>query len=166
MDTIKAYILSLSMISFISLPVLVTSNPLSLRNLTTNTVIKTVLNRSLGESLSKVAPDKVPGDVIELLRKALIQRYRVLLLNIINSNNIQSYVLNGHDSVVTSVSFSPDGKYALTGSPDTARLWDTQDINTIQSYILNGRIGDVAPVVFSPDGKYVLTGSEDHTARL
>jgi hypothetical protein len=74
MNTLKAYFLSLSMITFISLPLLITSNPPSLRDLIINTLMKTVLNRSLGEFLSQVAPDKVTCDVIELLRKALIQR--------------------------------------------------------------------------------------------
>jgi hypothetical protein len=75
MNTLKAYFLSLSMITIISSPLLITSNPPSLRDLTATTFIKTILNRSLGESLSQVAPDKVTCDVIELLRRALIQRY-------------------------------------------------------------------------------------------
>ncbi len=35
--------------------------------------------------------------------------------------------------MVTSVAFSPDGKYVLTGSEDgTARLWDTDYHDTIR----------------------------------
>jgi WD40 repeat protein len=165
MNTIKTYLLSLSMIIAINSPLLATRNPASLRDLTTNTLIKTVLNHSLGESLSQVMPDKVPGDVIQFLRQTLIQRYRVLLLNIINS--CLSTVLIGHTNSVESIAFSPDGKFALTGSKDfTARLWDIEDINNIQPYILNGHTAGVTSVAFSPDGKFALTGSWDHTARL
>jgi hypothetical protein len=59
MKTIKAYILSLSMITILSSPVLTASNPPSLRDLTTHTLIKTITNNSLGESLGQVAPDKI-----------------------------------------------------------------------------------------------------------
>jgi WD40 repeat protein len=152
------------MISFISSPVLVTSTSPSLRDLIINTLMKTVLNCSLGESLSQVAPDKVPYDIIELLRQALIQRYRVLLLNITNS--CPSTVLIGNNDQVLSVAFSPDGKFALTGSWDIACLWNIEDKDTIQSYVLNGHTGVIVSVAFSLDGKFALTGSGDNTARL
>jgi WD40 repeat protein len=91
----------------------------------------------------------------------------VSLWNIQDKDNIQSYILNGHTDMVRSVAFSPDGKFALTGSKDkTARLWDIQDISSIQSYALNGHNDYVRSVAFSPDGKFALTGSDDKTARL
>jgi WD40 repeat protein len=123
MKTIKAYILSLSMMTIISLPLLTTSNPPPLKYLTTNALIKTILNCSLGESLSQLAPDKVPDDVIEFLRQALIQRYKALLLSITKS--CRSTTLAEHRNEVHSVAFSPDGKFALTGfKHGTARLWN------------------------------------------
>jgi WD40 repeat protein len=164
MNTIKAYVLSVSMITFINPLLLAANNPGSLTDLATNT-FEAVANCSLGECLSQVAPDQVPGDVIEFLRQVLIQRYRVLLLNI--TKHCSPTVLIGHSVEVTSVAFSPDGKFALTGSGDhTALLWDIQDKNNIQSYVLNGHTHVVESVAFSPDGKYALTGSIDHTARL
>jgi WD40 repeat protein len=121
------------MITIICPLLLATSNPLSLKDLAPNNFIKTVLNRSLAEFLSQVAPDKVSSDVREFLREALIQRYRIL------TDSYPSTVLVGHTDYISSVAFSPDGKCALTGSSDdTARLWDIQDINTNQSYVLNG----------------------------
>src|SRR5574341_1310299 len=66
---------------------------------------------------------------------------------------------------VTSVVFSPDGRYVLTGSRDsTARLWDAQLGEAVRT--LTGHIKAVTSVAFSPDGKYALTGSWDKTARL
>jgi WD40 repeat protein len=145
------------MISLISSSLLLTSNPPSLRDLTTNTLIKIIFNRSLRESLSQVAPGKVTGDVIELLRKALIQRYRVLLLNITSS--CLSTVLIG-DTHGAPVVFSSDSKYALTASYDTtALLWDIEDINNLQSHFLNSHTREVQSVAFSPDGQFALTGS-------
>jgi WD40 repeat protein len=153
------------MITIISSPLSTTSNPASLRDLTTNTLIKTVLDRSLGESLSQMVPDKVPGDVIELLRQALIQRYRLLLRNITNSYS--PTVLIGHTQELKSVAFSPDGKYVLTSSKDhTARLWDIQDKDNIKSCILKHQTEPILAAAFSPDGNFALTGSVDGTARL
>jgi WD40 repeat protein/uncharacterized caspase-like protein len=70
----------------------------------------------------------------------------------------------GHTGSVSSVGFSPDGKYILTGSWDkTAILWDITG-KEIQSFI--GHSAEVTSVAFSPDGKMVLTGSRDYTAKL
>jgi WD40 repeat protein len=70
----------------------------------------------------------------------------------------------GHQSVVTSVSFSPDGKTIATGSSDnTARLWDLQG-NLLQEF--KGHQDWVNSVSFSPDGKTIATASSDNTARL
>jgi WD40 repeat protein len=71
----------------------------------------------------------------------------------------------GHNAYVTSVAFSPDGKYALTGSEDrTARLWDVRTCQQIRVFTDN--VSLVIAVAFSPDGKYVLTGHGDNKARL
>jgi WD40 repeat protein len=73
-------------------------------------------------------------------------------------------IVSRHESNITSVSFSPDGKSILTGSQDsTARLWDMQG-NLLQ--LFKGHQGIIFSVTFSPDGKTILTGSMDKTARL
>ncbi len=70
-----------------------------------------------------------------------------------------------HQSDVTHVAYSPDGKTFLTACPDnTARLWDAATGKSIGAPLEHQ--GIVYAIAYSPDGKRVLTGSGDKTARL
>ena len=74
--------------------------------------------------------------------------------------------LYGHTDWIISVAFSPNGRFALTGSrDDTARLWDLTT-NPITSQELKGHENCVNSVAFSPDGRFALSASLDKTARL
>ncbi|MBI5893423.1 MAG: hypothetical protein HZB79_07215 [Deltaproteobacteria bacterium] len=62
----------------------------------------------------------------------------------------------GHFPVIT---FSPDGRYALSGSDDkTLKLWDIETGKDIRTF--TGHTGGAPKVTFSPDGRYVLTSSD------
>ncbi len=76
----------------------------------------------------------------------------------------QLAVFLGHEGVVKSAEFSPDGRQILTTSVDkTARLWDTKG-NLLT--VFRGHEGVVISAEFSPDGRQILTASHDKTARL
>ncbi|MDO9558500.1 MAG: Ig-like domain-containing protein, partial [Syntrophales bacterium] len=66
---------------------------------------------------------------------------------------------------ITSVAFTPDGRYAISADQvKTLRLWDVTTGREIRTF--RGHTDLVHSVAVSPDGKYVLSGSEDKTLKL
>ena len=88
--------------------------------------------------------------------------------NFANNNETQDVVVFpqlGHNYHVTSVAYSPDGVFALSGSIDsTLKLWDVATGREIRTF--SGHSDTVNSVAFSPDGKQVLSGSGDSTIKL
>lgn len=75
------------------------------------------------------------------------------------------FVQIGHAGSVESVAFSPDGRWALSGSEDhTLRLWEVATGREVRTFA--GHIGGVGAVAFSPDGKWILSGGTDGTLKL
>jgi len=75
------------------------------------------------------------------------------------------WTLEGHTHYVESVCFSPDGRYALSGSWDcTLRLWEVASGQEVRCF--KGHTSPVISVGFSLDGRYALSGSRDQTLRL
>ena len=71
------------------------------------------------------------------------------------------FVQLGHAGKVKSVTFSPDGRYALSGSEDhTLKLWEVSTGKEIRTF--RGLSQYVYSVAFSPNGKYILSGSGFH----
>jgi WD40 repeat protein len=76
-----------------------------------------------------------------------------------------SIPIEGHDSWVHSVAFSPDGQIIVSGSRDkTIRLWNTEG-NPIGKP-LQEHTEEVRSVAFSPDSELIVSGSDDTTIRL
>jgi len=70
--------------------------------------------------------------------------------------------LSEHSSWVSSASFSPDGRFIVTGSFDnTAKIWNMPDGALIKT--LTGHSYKVYSASYSPDGRYIVTGSSDKT---
>ncbi|WP_024335512.1 nSTAND1 domain-containing NTPase [Desulfotignum balticum] len=68
--------------------------------------------------------------------------------------------LNGHTSVVTSLSFSPDGKTLVSGSMDrTIRVWDVVSGKAKSEF--SGHFNSVNSISFSPDSRIIASGSQD-----
>ncbi len=71
-----------------------------------------------------------------------------------------------HEAPLHSVSFSPDGRFAVSGSQDhTARVWQLPCADQEAQRTFSHRHA-VFSASFSPDGRSVLTSSRDGTARL
>jgi WD40 repeat protein len=73
--------------------------------------------------------------------------------------------LEGHESLVWSVAFSPDGSKLATGAYNRqAKIWDAGSGKELAN--LEGHKNWVTAVAFSPDGATLATGSEDATIKL
>jgi WD40 repeat protein len=73
--------------------------------------------------------------------------------------------LQGHQSLVWSVAFSPTQSLLASSSVDqTIRLWDIGTGQCIK--VLEGHTGAVWSVAFSCDGKTLISGSNDETIKL
>ncbi|KAG8718671.1 hypothetical protein FRC09_012291 [Ceratobasidium sp. 395] len=72
----------------------------------------------------------------------------------------------GHTRPVTSVAYSPDGAYIVSGSEDaTIRIWDACT-GQLVSEPLEDHTSSVTSVAYSPDGARILSGSWDRTIRI
>ena len=74
-------------------------------------------------------------------------------------------VVGEHRDLITSASFSPDGKTIATSSYDkTIKIWDITTGKIIHTY--SGHSNIVKDVVYSPNGRFVLSTSSDNEARI
>lgn len=68
----------------------------------------------------------------------------------------------GNTDPVVAFAFSPDGTHVLTGSGDTARLWDAGSGKPIATLSVHtGPISPILALAFSPDGKRVRAATWD-----
>lgn len=88
---------------------------------------------------------------------------KVLLWDAASGDRL-NIILAGHDDLIESVQFSPDGRWIATASRDnTARLWNSESGEMLEEYKHDSWVLGVA---FSPDGSTLATASLDKTAIL
>ncbi|MDM8536712.1 hypothetical protein QUF70_08165 [Desulfobacterales bacterium HSG17] len=73
--------------------------------------------------------------------------------------------LEGHESPVSAIECSPDGKIIASGSYDnTIKLWNIEQGRELKT--LSGHLGSIRSLSFSPDGRFLASGSYDNTIKL
>ena len=75
------------------------------------------------------------------------------------------FSIYGHTGGVGSVSFSPDGKWIVSGARDkTIKIFNAITGEKIRT--LKGHTKPITCVSFSPDGRRIASAGEDHTIRI
>ncbi|KAG0278710.1 hypothetical protein BGZ95_003346 [Linnemannia exigua] len=88
------------------------------------------------------------------------------LIRLYNASTGASIVdLRGHTNTVTSLAFSYDSKFLVSGSYDkTARIWNLQTGEG--GHTLGGHTEAVTAVAYSPTGVHIATGSDDRLVKV
>jgi WD40 repeat protein len=95
----------------------------------------------------------------------MLIHFMVLFFSALTVFNISNPRHVGHKSVITSVSFSPDGQTVLSGNMDgMLLLWSIRNGQKIHA--LHAHQGGVTSVAFLPDGKKAITGGNDGKVKL
>jgi WD40 repeat protein len=88
--------------------------------------------------------------------------YHLRLWDVDSGQEVRRF--RGHTSLVEGVTFSPDGRHALSCSDDgTLRLWEVGTGKELRRF--EGHAGSVRGVAFSPDGRRAVSGGGDGTVR-
>ncbi|MEI2583494.1 nSTAND1 domain-containing NTPase, partial [Scytonema sp. PRP1] len=116
---------------------------------------------ALIEALKAVGKLKNLGLASTNSRIQVVAALRQAVYNVSEHNRLE-----GHDSSVILVNFSPDGKIlASAGWDSTIKLWDVATGKSLKTFSGHNNDG-VYGVNFSPDGKTLASASADKTIKL
>jgi WD40 repeat protein len=77
------------------------------------------------------------------------------------------YTYRGHTGRITTVGWSPNGKYIASGSLDqTVQVWAANPSDHFQPLIYRGHTAGVLTLAWSPDSNRLVSGSIDKTAQV
>jgi len=94
-----------------------------------------------------------------------ISVFLILITTILEAQKLEVVIQRGHLGAVISTSFSPNGKYLVTGGRDkTAKLWEVATGREMRTF--QGHTGTVQALCFSPDGNKIATGSTDNNIKI
>jgi len=111
---------------------------------------------------------KIPGIAKTKLLSFSLILYSLIIWNVAAQTaeqSIETVIQTGHYAAVTVVAYSPDGKFAVTGSADkTIKLWEVATGREIRSYL--GNSGDITFLTFDQTGKYLASIDLDHSLKI
>ncbi|MBT7696295.1 MAG: WD40 repeat domain-containing protein, partial [Desulfobacterales bacterium] len=75
------------------------------------------------------------------------------------------FVQFGHTRSITSVAFTPDGRFIVSGSRDeTIKIWEASTGREIRT--ISGIGEDISSIAISPCGRYIISADEDYSENL
>lgn len=103
------------------------------------------------------------GEKAKVIQKGLQQSTTILFKK--GGGQEVSQQTKGHKKDITSLSWSPDGKYILSAGKDgIIKAWDYKRGEWFRDFKYH--YGEVSEVQWRPDGKQFLSGGTDHSVRI